>query len=439
MTEILSDPNGRRFRLDRTRMIQALLLCCHVAIICVSIVEVADFFHPMGYVMFDARGAHLTAACAAAFAVLSIVFLISPFSFGYFLGFYFYTLICGYLWLLQFSRLNYDHRAAGISIFVSALAFLAPSLFIKSPLRQRFALSESSLHVVLYGILAVGAAVVAFGAAYNFQLAAFSDINALRDQIRFPIALSYAIGALSGALLPFAFACFLALRRYWLAAMALLLLLLFYPVTLTKLTLAAPLWLIFLWLLCRYCDAKTSVILSLLLPALAGVILILLFNARILQGYWVVNYFGAVNFRMLTVPSMALDYYNEFFATHPNTWFCQINVMKTLVPCPYAKALWTIMADEYHLGNLNASLFATEGIASVGLMLAPFSAFACGLVIALGNRGTAGLPPQFILLSSAVLMQVFLNVPLTITLLTNGGVLLFLLWYVTPRTIFDRQ
>ena len=96
-----------------------------------------------------------------------------------------------------------------------------------------------------------------------------------------------------------------------------------------------------------------------------------------------------------------------------------------------------MMADEYHLGNLNASLFATEGIASVGLVLAPLSALACGFVIALGNRASAGLPAQFILLSSAILVQVFVNVPLTIALVTNGGALLFLLWYLTPRTIFD--
>src|SRR6201999_3990701 len=137
---------------------------------------------------------------------------------------------------------------------------------------------------------------------------------------------------------------------------------------------------------------RTSVILSLLTPALAGVILILLFNARLLQGYWVVDYFGSVNFRMLAVPAMALDYYNDFFSTHPNTRFCQVNVVKTLIPCPYSKALWLMMADEYHLGNLNASLFATEGIASVGLVLAPLSALACGLVIAVGNRASAGLP-----------------------------------------------
>jgi hypothetical protein len=97
------------------------------------------------------------------------------------------------------------------------------------------------------------------------------------------------------------------------------------------------------------------------------------------------------------------------------------------------------MTNNYQLGNLNASLFATEGIASVGTVLAPLAALASGFVIALGNRASAGLPARFILLSSGMLVQVLINVPLTIALLTNGGALLFLLWYVTPRSVFDEK
>ena len=60
-------------------------------------------------------------------------------------------------------------------------------------------------------------------------------------------------------------------------------------------------------------------------------------------------------------------------------------------------------------------------------------------MIALGNRASAGLPARFVLLSSGMLVQVLINIPLTIALLTYGGALLFLLWYVTPRTIFGEK
>jgi hypothetical protein len=139
---------------------------------------------------------------------------------------------------------------------------------------------------------------------------------------------------------------------------------------------------------------------------------------------------------MIAVPSSALDFYNDFFSTHDITYFCQISFWKPFASCPYADQLSVVMEKTYHLGNFNASLFATEGIASVGMIMAPVAVLACGLVIALGNCLSAGLPPRFILLSGGMLPQTFLNVPLTTTLLTNGAALLFLLWYITPRTMF---
>jgi hypothetical protein len=113
-------------------------------------------------------------------------------------------------------------------------------------------------------------------------------------------------------------------------------------------------------------------------------------------------------------------------------------VLKQLMTCPYADQLSIIMDRAYHVGNMNASMFATEGIASVGPALAPISMFVCGLVIALANRLSSGLPPRFILVSGAIIPQVLLNVPLTVTLLTHGAALLFLLWYVTPRGMFEK-
>jgi hypothetical protein len=107
--------------------------------------------------------------------------------------------------------------------------------------------------------------------------------------------------------------------------------------------------------------------------------------------------------------------------------------------CPYQEQLSVVMKRAYGLGNMNASLFATEGIASVGPWLAPLAVLACGLVVAVGNRASAGLPPSFILISAAILPHAILNVAFTTVLLTHGAGLLFLLWYVTPRTMFEEK
>ena len=409
----------------------------HIVVCCLSLIYVADFYANLKVVMFDQSRAYVAALNVAPIALASILFTFSRFSFGYMLGFYFYTMILGYLWLVAFSRFNYDHALATISAFGSALAFLVPALFITSPIRQRYTLSTRGLEHLLSVILIFAATIVAAGASYNFKLIGVADIYNFRNELQFPAWLAYPIGATTAALLPFAFACFVALGHRWRAVFVLVLLMLFYPITLTKLMLFAPIWLLFLLLLGRFFEARTSVVLSLFLPLSIGVILAFLFPLGLFPNQMIRNYFGAVNFRMIAIPSSALDFYNDFFSTHEVTLFCQITLFKPLAGCPYSEQLSVVLERAYKLGNFNASLFATEGVASVGPILAPFSGLACGLVIALGNRLSAGLPAKFILVSSGILPQVFLNVPLTTTLVTNGAFILFLLWYVTPREIFE--
>ncbi len=424
---------------SNVRLGPAFLIYLHIVVCCLSLIYVAEFYAGLKVVMFDQSRLYAAALNIVPIALASVLFVFSRFNFGYFLGFYFYTMILSYLWLVTFSRFNYDHALATISAFGSVMAFLVPALFITSPIRQRYSLSARALEHLLSLILIFAAIIVAIGASYNFRLVAMVDIYNFRDELQFPVWLAYATGATSGALLPFAFACFVGRGQRWRAATVLMLLLLFYPITLTKLALFAPFWLLFLAFLSKFFETRTSVVLSLFLPILAGVILAVMFKSDVLSYEQIKSYFGTINFRMIAFPSSALDFYNDFFSTHDLTYFCQISILKRLVDCPYVDPLAIVMARTYRLGNFNASLFATEGIASVGPILAPFAALACGLVIAFGNRLSAGLKPRFILISGGALPQIFLNVPLSIGLLTNGAALLFLLWYVTPRALFEHE
>jgi hypothetical protein len=340
-------------------------------------------------------------------------------------------MISGYLWLNCFSDLNYDHKLAALSAAVSAVTFLVPALFIVLPIHQVYSMSASAFDRLLTVILLLAAAAVITGALYNFRIVGIENIYDFRDRMESPAIINYSIAIASGALLPFAFAGFIARKAYWRAGAALLLLLLVYPVTLSKLALFAPFLLLAVLLLSKVFDARTTVIMSLLGPVLIGLILLVLFRRQ--SGL----YFSIVNFRLVAVPSNAMDIYNDFFSRHDPTYFCQISILKRIMSCPYQEPLWSLMEKAYNLGNLNASLFATEGVASVGLLWAPVVTFGCGLVIALGNRLSAGLPPRFVLLSSTVLLPILLNIPLSIVLNTHGAALLFLLWYITPRAIFE--
>lgn len=405
------------------------LVLAHLAVYCLSLIKVAEHER---YIYYDPRHLAYAIAICAAFALVSVLFAVARFSFGYFIGFYLYTMLMGFLWLSSFTKFHYDTRLAALSAAVSGILFLLPALLINSPVRQLFTLSRRHFEWLLALILAFSVATIAGAALYNFRLVSLAHIYEFRDDIQFPLIVRYLIGLVPSALLPFAFASYLGLRSYWKAAFALLLFPLFYPITLSKLMFFSPAWILGLALLSRMIEARWTVVLSLFVPILIGVALMTgVGNDRAMQ------YFNFVNIRMIATPSSAMDFYNDFFASHPHTWFCQISFVKALMGCPYQEPLAIVMQETYRIGNLNASLFATEGVASVGLYLAPLAALACGLVIAVGNRISFGLPRWFILVSAALLPQILLNVPLTITMVTYGAGLLFLLWYITPRSIFE--
>jgi hypothetical protein len=429
--------NGRQ--LLRERLGLGTLICFHVVVCCISLI-CAAYLHPIYHIPYDPSLWLIAATAVAGFAVVGLLFAFAEFSFGYFVGFYLFSMVAGYILENLLTEFYYNHQLAGLSAAASAVAFLLPVLFIRAPFRQIRVIPPQAFDKLLTLILLLALVTVVSAASYNFKFVAIDDIYTFREELSFPTVLNYLIAITSSTLLPFAFACHVTRKDTWRAIAVLLLLSFYYPITLSKVALFAPAWLVIVMILSRFFEARLAVILSLLAPLVLGLMLFGLFEGRLLPYDATIPYFGIVNFRMVAVPSIAMDFYNDFFFRHDVTYFCQIRVLKPLMSCPYQELLSSLIYNEYGIGgNLNASLFATEGIASVGMVFAPLSAFVCGLILALGNRLSAGLPPRFILLSGAILPQILLNVPLTITLLTHGAVFLFLLWYVTPRTMFEQQ
>ena len=420
-----------RSRLDQPPEL-AILVLLHSAVTCLSLVKVATF---QFYIHFSHERAWIAVAVAAAFSIVSLLFAVARFSFGYFVGFYFYTMILGFLWIDVFSDYNYPRLLAGLSAALSLVLLLLPVLFIRTPFRRIVTLSPRAFGHLLTLILAISIGTIAIASTYSFRLVSIANIYDYRDSLEFPGVVRYLIGWVSSTLLPFAFVCHWLLGQRFRAVLVLILLVLLYPITLTKFAFFTPAWLIALAVLSRILEARAAAIASIFLPMLAGLIVLALTGAALssIPG----RYFDLVNIRMIATPSSALDIYNHFFENRPTTWFCQISLLKPLMHCPYQEPLSVVMENTYDLGNLNASLFATEGLASVGLYLAPLTVLACGFVLALGNRASAGLPPRFVLMSSGVLPHILLNVPLSVALLTHGTFLLFLLWYVTPRSLFE--
>lgn len=413
-----------------------------VPVTCVSLYYASFFKYPLYFtgseyhILYDPYWLGSAAVAAGIFSLGALGFAFARFSFGYAVGLYFYVVALGYVWLNFYSDFAYDHQLAALSAVASFICLALPLLLLRAPMRQVLPVTPASFANLVRLMLLISAATIFLGAFYGFQVVGLEDMYQYRAKLDLPVYLRYAVGISSSTLLPFAFAWFVCNRRQLQAAASLCLLVLFYPITITKLALFAPFWLVAIALITAWFEARTAVIFSLLAPISLGIFFVLLRDASHAFFYHLgARYFFLVNFRMLAVPSIAIDVYNDFFSRHPTTSFCQISLIRVFSSCPYAEPLGEIMEKAYQMGSFNASLLATEGVASLGILFAPVSAFFCGLILAIGNIASTGLSSRFIFISSAILLQSLINVPLSVVLVTHGGILLFLLWYIMPREV----
>jgi hypothetical protein len=412
-------------RVERRVSELALLLAVFLAVNCISLATVERS------VGIEHR--HVLNALAGVFLTAGLIplLLFGRFGFGYLVGIHFYGAIAGFVWITYFSDLNYDHERARLSAIASLFMFLLPLLFQTGQLRRTIVVLPQTMNRLLIAALCFTGVVLAWNGHYGVAFVGMREAGELRSAFVRPAVLNYITGSLIGAVLPFAFAYFALQRRYYLASAAIFLIVLFYPVLLNKTVLLAAAWLPFLFFMFRTFEPKRAAVLSVLIPMTFCLTFYAVAPAESPIGLLAAHMFGYTNIRMLAVPSIAMNYYSEFFASNPLTGFCQINIVRAVIGCPYTNQLGPILADRYGLGNLNASLFSTEGIASVGPVWAPISAFACGLVISVANSVSARLPPQLIAASGGLVVQAFLNVPLSTSFLSNGFLALLLLWYVT--------
>jgi hypothetical protein len=410
--------------IKRSKAIPILLLLALI-IACNQLgVEIAP-----GYILpihFDSTFDTLSAAALILVALPLLV--MADFSFGWLVGLYAYLAVAGYVIYSYASTLPYDHAVARLAIVASLIAFLVPALFVRR--EKTFAISDRTMQWLLIGLMAFAVVIIGLDASYGYRFAGFSQSMALRGEITRPTVLNYVSDMLTCSVLPFALAWFVSRRRWLHAGMAAIIMMAFFPMLLSKVVLFSPIWTIVLFVLFSRLEAKLAVVISLAVPLIVTALIY-----RLSPSTWMP--FFVVDIRMIATPSIAIDRYLAFFADHPLTHFCQINMVGHLTGCPYTEQLGVIMHGVYNEGNFNASLFATEGIASVGPLLAPLVTFLCGLVIAAGNVASSRLSPAFVAASSGVFLNVLMNVPLSTSMLSNGGILLFALWSLTKRQ--DRE
>jgi hypothetical protein len=408
------------------RIIVSGLIVSFLALLSCSLVLVAGDVHPGFNMRFDRANLIPAALSVAVLGLAAPLFASSRSPLGFAASFYLLAITAGYLWLSWFTPLQYNHTAARLSAAASWVAFALPALLITRPIKVR-QLSLQQMDRLCAALLAVAAAVAAIGYSLGFRFASMLESEALRATLNFPAWMRYAIPICATAILPFCYAWSITRRRYFMAAVTLAVALSYYPISLNKMTLLAPFWLVALTVLLRLTPWRIAVVLSLLLPAAFGLVTFAINDG----GTPLI--FRTINFRMLAIPASAIDHYNHFFSTHPLTGFCQISVVAKLFSCALPDHLGVMLAGTYATGNYNASLLATEGIASVGPIFAPLTAFACGLVIAAGGCASSRLDPALVLLSASILLLALMNIPLSTVMVTHGGIALFALWLITPK------
>jgi hypothetical protein len=398
--------------------------------LCISLIVVAGDVRPVFHISYNGSSAAPAFLSVALFGLIAAALSGRPFSFGYFVGYYMLAVTCGYLWLSYFTPLAYDHSAARWSAVISCvLFFLTATIPLKSSGLKIPTLSAVQMDTLVKCLIALVLAIAIRSAFTGLHFVGLFADDLLRSELNHPSWMNYADSIALSCLIPFAFAWLTHRRSYWTAALCLVIELSFYPSTINKTALIAPFWLIFIFLLARVAEPRLATILSLLLPLSAGLLAMLVDPSR------PELVFRVINFRMLAIPASGLDHYYHYFSTHPLTHFCQISPIAKLFSCALPDQLGPLMAQEYSIGNYNASLLAVEGMASVGIYLAPLAAAFCGLLMTCGNLASRGIAPSFVLLSSSVLVVMMMNVPLSVAMVTHGGIILFCLWSITPRPI----
>ncbi|WP_194454125.1 hypothetical protein [Bradyrhizobium sp. CCBAU 53421] len=360
----------------------------------------------------------------AVMAVFLPAFVAGRFSFGYLVSFSLLSAVFGFVWLSFFSGFDYPHAIARWAMIAALAAAIVPLMFQTMPV-WRPGLSEAAIKRIALLLLASSFAVLVADISYGANLG--SPYSAVRNAVTRPALLNYLTGIMIGAVLPYLFTHFASRSQWMQAACVLLFALCFYPVVNNKTVLLLPIWLPFLfWLFGRF-NPRLATVLAFLIPMIIGLAAFAVLGAD--KDYVV---FSAINLRFLAIPSLALDQYADFFAHRELTRFCQISILRQVTACPYDE-LGPALGAIYRDGNFNASFLATEGIASVGLALAPVSALVCGLILSVGSMVSRHLSPRFIAVSSGIAVQAIMNVPLTTSLVSNGVALLFLLWWLTPE------
>lgn len=148
--------------------------------------------------------------------------------------------------------------------------------------------------------------------------------------------------------------------------------------------------------------------------------------------------------RVLAVGGWTMSTYYEYFTTHGFTYYTHIGPINALTNAyPYGNySLGQLIGIEYsgsERANFNANFWASDAFAAWGIAGVPIATAALCIIFYVINRASRGYSAEFVVLWLAGFWLALLNVPLSVALLSGGGLLTALLLWVTRSRVLGYE
>lgn len=318
--------------------------------------------------------------------------------------------------------------AASMAILLRASALGTNSTVTPFRANQR-------LSAIVGGLTAVSIVVFVFNYYQHMRLVSFEDVYELRfeaNQIDKGTFVNYLTAWLSYCFLPFYFAQGVLRKNLIDICVALLGSVLIYAATGSKAAILMGFIIYALHLLFGSGKNFLFRLLTALVVAVALTVSLLPDDGLLL---WVKS---ILLVRVLGTSGWTMSTYYDYFTTNGFTFYTHIGPVNALTGAyPYGEySLGQIIGLQYSgsaEANFNANFWASDAFAALGIAGVPVVTAVLCAVFFIINRAAKGYSTQFVVLWLSGFWLALLNLPLSVALLTGGGLMtVLLLWVASP-------
>ena len=285
----------------------------------------------------------------------------------------------------------------------------------------------------LYGFIALAFLYVV--ATNHVAFVGFDKAHAARDEVTVSGVQGYVLNGYMASFGGLLIIMAVKLRKYYLIVPAIAGFIVCYGTLAERNALLMPAWILYILIAHKlfFRESVPRYLLTVMAPFLIGTLIAEIIGTDDREAL-LYDAFTLANFRLYSVPGLAFNVYYDFFQTHPLTYWSHINIVSSFVRYPYGEPLSLVMADQYQMGNYNASFIETDGVAAAGLLAVPFISILMGFVLVAVNSCFRGLHPAIFAVAMAGPSITLIDTGLGPGLLTNGLAALAVFVFFAPRT-----